>query len=134
MSKFLLAFGGWIGVEQRVPSAHDGGPGDEALVEGGLVDLAATLEVSIEDLVRSGLVVIQQLAVPNGGGEIPFDGPGECVLPIGPEQAHGGVHEVSQMGIAVKWLMGQRAENFDGITKVVAEQLNGGGGEPLPLC
>ena len=129
--EFVLAVRGGVWVEDWVPGRHDGGAGDEGVVEGGGVPGAAGGLVGLEDLLGGGGVVLEDEGVPDDGGEVPFDGAEEGVFPVGPEEAAGGGEEVSFVGIAVEGLHGEGGEGVEGGVEVAFEEVEGGLGEEV---
>lgn len=118
-----LAFGVGIWVEDGIPSRHDRCACDEALIQGGGIDLTSCFAIGSQDGFHGGLVVVEDLGILDDGCDVPFDGAGEGVLPVSPEQPGGGVHEIPQMCVPVQGLVGQVTERVERLAEVVTQHL-----------
>lgn len=120
--ELLLTLWGGFGIEDGVPGAHDGGAGDEAGLEGLGIEAAAGLVEGPEGGVDGGVVVGEEFFIPDEGGEVPFDGAGEGIFPVGPQESMRGVDGVARVGVAMEGLVGESGQLIDRLFEMIDEE------------
>ena len=72
-----------------------------------------------------GGLVVEVEGVPGDRGEVPLDGTEEGVLPIGPEQSRGGLHEIAEMGVAMQGLLGKGEQDLGRLLQMMMQHPTG---------
>lgn len=81
--------------------------------------------VGIQNVLHGFVVLSDELGVPDHRRDVPLDGAGESVFPVGPQQPLVRHHQIAHVGIAVKGLQRAGGEDLQRALQMPVQQGDG---------